>query len=219
MSDLANPGNGLGGNNITANHVGGVLCGPGGHHGGGGQGDQGGEADGLVGDLEEVVVEVEENFKANENFSEIVEEILREFELINSETDNKKLKSQYFFSESLLDEYDMFNFHTSTQNGEVDQILREFEFEQINSEVGQCEAIELGREHDDQLIRDGDYQCREVMKSKKYKKKRWRRWKLRRGGGSKRGRDKNQGSLVLMHCNIRGYNSKKASLMQVIDDI
>ena len=99
------------------------------HHGGGCQGDQGGEADGLVGDLEEGVVEVEENFKANENFSEIVEEILREFELINSETDNKKLKSQYFFSESLLDEYDIFNFHTSTQNGEVDQILREFEFE------------------------------------------------------------------------------------------
>ena len=74
MSDLANHGNGLGGNNITANHVGGVLCGPGGHHGGGGQGDQGGEADGLVGDLEEGVVEGGENSKGNENFSEIVEE-------------------------------------------------------------------------------------------------------------------------------------------------
>ena len=146
MSDLANLGNGLGGNNITANHAGGALCGPGGHHGGGGQGDQGGEANGLVGDLEEEVVEVGDNFKANENFSETVEapwleEILREFELINSETDNKKLKSQYFFSESLLDEYDICNFPTSTQKGEVDQIVRECEFEQINSEVGQCEAI------------------------------------------------------------------------------
>ena len=118
----------------------------------------------------------------------VIEEILREFELINSETDNKKLKSQYFFSESLLGEYDISNVPTSTQKGEVDQILREFEFEQINSEGGQCETIELGREHGDQLIREGDHQCREVMKSKKYKKKRWRRRKLRRGGGNKKGR-------------------------------
>ena len=203
MSDPANLGNGLGGNNITANHVCGVLCGPGGHHGVGGQGDQavpaaggieggmlgqgmglgglpgvlvsghggqGGEADGLVGDLEEGVVEGGENSKGNENFSEIVKEnggkvftcnickdnfdqpskVKRHITMKHvkpsgdirpgkrnrdgelEETDNKKHKSQYFFSESLLDEFDNSNFLTSTQNGDGDQILSEFE--QNNSE-------------------------------------------------------------------------------------
>ena len=54
------------------------------------------------------------------------------------------------------------------------------------------------------------------MNCAKPKGQRRRRRKLRRGG---RRSSKNQGKLVVLHSNIRGFNSKKESLFQVLKDV